>query len=301
MATSKKPAATQTEETVSENKGVAVKAENTALALPEELSFLSPEDFAGAGFEGVDSESFALPFLQILQKMSPAVDPDSPAFIDGARAGMLLNTVTQRLYDGKEGVLLIPCAYKRSYIQWGARKAGGGFKAEHTVEEFEALVKAGTAIAVEHKHFAPLDDGSINPEKSDYFADTRTHYFLLVDEETGATSRLVLSLASTQIKASKRLMTMLHEKKIKAGERMITPPSFLNVVRATTVGMQKDGDTWSGIQFELVGLADKFQFSEAKEFYKQFVDGDVAVDHSKAGGAAPDDGGVGEAQEADKF
>lgn len=303
-----KKTATETQETEVKGTAVAVKETNTAVAvaaLPEGLDFLSAEDLAmgAAGFEGVDQESFALPFVQILQKMSPAVDPDSPGYVEGAKAGMFINTVTGKLFDGKKGILVIPCGYKRVFIQWGARKAGGGFKGEHTVEAFQALVDSGVAVAVEHKHFAPLEDGKIDPDKSDYFADTRVHYVIVIDEETGEWGRAVMSLASTQIKASKRLMTMLNEKKIKVGERMITPPTFLNLVRATTIGMQKDGDTWSGVQFELVGLADKFQFADAKEFYAQFTKGEVEVDHNKAGGAAQAEGGdeIGGATEAEGF
>jgi len=267
---------------------VAVKTEGALAALPEELNFLSAEDLAmgAAGFEGVDKDSFAIPFIQILQKMSPVVDEDSSAYIEGAKAGMFMNTVSQKLFDGKKGIKIIPCAFKRSFIQWGARNASGGFKGEMTPEEFEAIRSdKSRVIEVDGKFYAPLEDGSVDPKKSDYYADTRSHYVILLDEETGEYSRCILSLSSSQIKSSKKLMTQLQGKKINAGGKMVTPPTFLNFARATTIGLSNDNGSWSGIVFDLEGLVtDKHLFEEAKAFYAQVRGGEVAADYSKAGG-----------------
>src|SRR5579864_7705555 len=117
---------------------------NTAVA----ADFMDAEDFAGvgAGFEGADKDSFAIPFIQILQKMSPMVDEDDPKHLDGAKAGMLYNTVTQKLTDGKTGLLIIPCYYKRTYIRWGGREGEGGFKGEITPKEFDKLVASGVVV-----------------------------------------------------------------------------------------------------------------------------------------------------------
>ena len=64
---------------------------------------------SGAGFEGADSQSFAIPYLIILQSNSPQVDEDDGKYIKGAKVGMFLNTVTGEIFDGKEGVNLVPC------------------------------------------------------------------------------------------------------------------------------------------------------------------------------------------------
>ena len=55
---------------------------NTALALSASMF----ADDAGAGMEGATAESFAIPFLSVLQKGSPQVDEASGAALEGATA-----------------------------------------------------------------------------------------------------------------------------------------------------------------------------------------------------------------------
>jgi len=258
------------------------KVENTALAnVPE---FMDASDFGG-GFEGADAESFAIPFLQILQKMSPMVDEDDGAYVEGAKAGMLINTVTKKLYDGKAGLIVIPCAYKRTFILWGGREGDGGFQGEFTVEQFEALKSdPAQVMTIEGRSYKPEQDGSVNEKKSSYYADTRSHFLITIDPDTNETGRVILSLAATQTKASKMLMTALQQKKIEVQGVKRTPPTFANLVKLTTVGMSNDKGSWSGAQFALDGLVtDAELYKEAKSFHNDIVAGNVQVDHNKSG------------------
>lgn len=268
------------------------EVKNTAVATTAGAGLIAPDfmdlaDFGG-GFEGTDSESFAIPFLQILQKMSPLVDEDNARYVSGAKAGMIFNTVTQELFDGKKGVLLIPCAYKRSFILWGGREGDGGFKGEFTVEEFEALKADPTKVSiVEGRAYVPDSDGMVNEKKSDYYADTRSHFVLVLNEETGEFAQALLSLSSSQIKASKMLMTALNQKKLKTPKGLMTPPTFANIVRLTTQGMSNDKGSWSGAKFELESMVtDQNLFENAKAFYKDIVAGQINVDYNKADAAS---------------
>lgn len=245
--------------------------------------FISDEDF-GSGFEGADKDSFAIPFLQVLQKMSPMVDEDDPKHVEGAKAGMLYNTVTQKLYDGKAGITIIPCAYRRSFIQWGGREsAESGFKGEFTPEQIVEMQGRGEIVTVEGKLLKPLADGSTHDKKSDYFADTRSHFVIIVDEETGETGQAILALASSQVKASKMLLTALQQKKVDTPRGKMTPPTYANLVKLTTFGQSNEKGAWSAVRFDLDGLVtDAAIFNEAKAFYKAIVAGEVKVDHSKA-------------------
>jgi hypothetical protein len=72
---------------------VAVKG-NTAVVLA--MNF---EGDAQSGFEQMDQDDFALPFLRILTNMSPEIGE-----VDGASPGMIYNSVTGELFDGKKGV-----------------------------------------------------------------------------------------------------------------------------------------------------------------------------------------------------
>jgi len=292
--------AAKTAETVEEGKGV-VTQEQKDLALAADLGFMDASDFDGAGMEGADQDSFAIPFIQILQKMSPKVDEDSAEYIPGAKAGMLYNTVTGELFDGKKGLYIIPCYYKRSFICWGGREGDGGYKGEFTVDQVEALKLDPTKlVTVEGRMYVPNEDGSVNEKKNDYFADTRSHYVLTVNPETGEFGTAILGLASTQIKSSKKLMTALSQKKVKFGDTMKTPPTFANMVKVTTTGMSNDKGSWSAINFELDGMVlNRAHFDAAKEFYKIVHSGEAKADFSKAD--TPAAGDVGEPQEAGSF
>ena len=56
------------------------------------------------GFENMTQEDMALPFVRILGQLSPQVTDGDAKFIDGAKPGMIYNTVTSELFDGKKGI-----------------------------------------------------------------------------------------------------------------------------------------------------------------------------------------------------
>jgi hypothetical protein len=268
---------------------VALETKNPLALMP---SFMDASDLE-AGFEGADSDSYAIPFIQVLQKMSPLVDEDKPQYIPGAKSGMFYNTVTKKLYDGKSGLKFIPCAFKRSFILWGPRDAGGGFKGEFTPEQIDAMLHDAIGkpqvVSVEGRLFKPLPDGTVDEKRCDYYADTRSHYILMQDEATGETGQAILSLTGTLTKSSKMLLTALQQKKIEGPRGKATPPTFANVVKLTTVGMSNEKGSWSGVSFELDGLvSDPMLYAEAKAFYKAITSGEVKADYSKSESAQPD-------------
>ena len=61
--------------------------------------------------------------------LSPEVQKGDAKFIKGASAGDLFNTVTQQVWDGEDGVVVIPW-YTVKYLEFGLREAGGGFFGE---------------------------------------------------------------------------------------------------------------------------------------------------------------------------
>lgn len=308
MANTKKEVATnEATDTTKSGKELAVnETQGGALVAGDEF-FDGAGDF-GHGFEGSDIDSFSIPFIQILQKMSPVVDPDTPQYIDGARAGMFMNTVSKALHDGKQGITVIPCAFRRSFIEWGGREsAAPGFKGEHTPDEISSRVDSGELKVLNGRVFKPEADGTIDPKKSTLFADTRAHYIIAVTKN-GEWARAILPLSSTQTKASKNLMTMLREKKIDVpGRGKQTPPTYANRVLMTTVGLSNEKGTWSGVQFKLDGLIDlskdRALFDEARNFCKEVTGGTVKADFSRS----VDDGenvhgeGSGSGTSADQF
>jgi hypothetical protein len=231
------------------------------------VTMVEPEDYAadaGAGLEGATSDSYAIPFLTVLQKGSPQVDEASGVALPGAKAGMLFESVTGRMHEGQKGVLIVPCAYRRVYLRWGARGTeGGGFKGELTADEVAIMRDKGEIKELDNKLYVPMPDGSVNEKKSDRITDTRNHYCLVVAED-GTWSTALLSLTSTQIRKSKLLASMIASRKVRTASGTIQPASWASCIRVTTVPESNDKGNWYGVRFEFEGEL----LSPSSELYK---------------------------------
>lgn len=254
-----------------QNTAVAVKDEKTTtLSTNVVLDFAAD---AGMGMEGVDKDSFAIPFIALLQGLSPQLET-----VDGARPGLFINTITDELF--KE-VLVVPCAYQRRYLRWAPRSEGGGYKGEYNPIDIET----GKILGVEKGA-----DGRMRLE-GDELKDTRNH-FVLMQSETGAWQPALLSLSSTQIKKSKRWMSRIQGIELRTPEgKPFNPPSFSHVYKLKAVKEENSKGSWWGLDIELVEpVQDAEIYARAKEFNKQVAAGEVKVqepvnDHAtEAGG-----------------
>lgn len=264
-------------------------AANTAVAAMDTSMFA--ED-AGAGMEGATAESFAIPFLSVLQKGSPQVDEASGVAIEGAKAGMLFENVTGKMFDGKVGVTIIPCAYRRVFLRWAPKGSdGAGFKGELAPEKVAEMRARGEISELDGKLYIPMPDGTVSDKKCDRISDTRNHYVLLVDDATGAWKEALMSLTSTQIKKSKMLMSALASVKVQGPNGLFTPPTFANTVRVTTTPESNDKGTWFGVKFELSGQVTRPElYAAAKAFHAAVAKGAVVAKYDQADEHAEDKG-----------
>jgi len=121
---------------------------------------------ADQGFEEADSDAYSIPFVRILQSGSPQCKKSDGAYIAGAEEGMLLNVATNSLMDS---IRVIPCHYRRTFVEWVPQDQGGGFVAEFTAD-------AGKELAL------TLDEDYRLPNGHE-LTDTRMHY--CIDADTG--------------------------------------------------------------------------------------------------------------------
>lgn len=250
----------------------AKKPTTTAIEAYDDL-----EAESGRGLEGTDKDSFAIPFLQILQKGSPQCDPDSGAYIKGAAAGQIYNTVTGELHSGKTGMTIIPCAYQRRWVRWGARNAGGGFKGELLPEQVAQMRVDGELKDFENKLFVADEKGAINPKRSDLVADTRNHFVLVVDKN-GAVAPALLALGSTQIKKSRSLNTALQSFMLDGkGGKKFNPPTYAVQVLLSTVPESNDKGSWHGAKFTIIGRAEPDQIAAGRNLHDQVTKGTIAT------------------------
>jgi len=244
-------------------------AQNTAVAQVVDLGY---EDESGQGFENADIDSFAIPFLSVLQDLSPQVKKTEPEYIKGAEAGMLFNSVTQQVYDGDTGITIVPCYYKRTFINWKLRSDGGGFLGEYPPTH--PVVSQTTRT----------DKGDILPNGT-MLVDTRVHYVLILGGEAGP-QMAVLSLSSTQVKKSRQWMSRMEGLKLRRADgSLFTPPMFAHSWKLTSVPERNDQGSWYGLRFDQPQLQlDAAIKKAASEFRTRLVAGEVKESYAVPAG-----------------
>ena len=237
---------------------------------------------AGGGFEDANKDAYAIPFIQILQKGSPAIDPDHPKHkeIPGAKIGALINAVTEEVVEGERGLLVLPCHYRQAFIEWAPRDSGGGFVAEHSVADGAALMKTTTR---DEKNRDVLPSGN-------YLVDTRNHYVLVLRED-GTAYPAVVSMASTQTKKSRKWMSTMQDAKVRRPDgTMFTPAMWARAYRVRTVGESNAKGTWRGWDISREGDCPSAElYAAARAFRDAVRAGAVKTAEPREPGADDDD------------
>lgn len=239
---------------------------------------------AGVGMEGADGDTFAIPFIRVVQALSPQVTAGKPSYNPDAVPGMLVNTVTNELIPGEDGIVFVPCAFKRRFIQWGPRGTDrAGFKGEWLPEDVAAKLQSGELTKSEED--GKIYIGEPNPKKSDRLEDTRTHYGLVLTDNGPV--QVILALKGSQVKKSKQLMGILSALRLNGK----TPPTFMSKIRVTVPQEQEsnaDG-SWFGVRVEHAGyLLDDGQdgaeiYDQARTFHNLVIEGKARVNYDGLG------------------
>jgi hypothetical protein len=233
--------------------------ESTALVLASAF-----EEDASDSFAGMNQDDFALPFLRLLTNTSPEVGA-----IDGALPGMIYNSVTGQLYDGKKGITVIPCAYVRQYIEWAPRGSGSGAPIHIYPSTSDILSKTHREPG-ENKDY--LDNGN-------YIENTANHYVMVVGAD-GSPSPALIVMKSTQLKKSRKWNSMMQSVKLTGRNGLFTPPMYSQMYRLTTQPESNDKGKWFGWEVERIGTVDdQGLYETAKAFSQSVSSGTVKVKH----------------------
>lgn len=235
---------------------------------------------AGAGMEGADKASFAIPFITVLQGLSPQCEPVKDGGVEGAKPGLFINTITNELY---EEVLVVPCAYNRRFLRWAPRSSGGGFKGEYNPVDVETGNLQGLTI-VNGSYLMDVPAGATNTHDAqgaplyDHLADTRNH-FVLVKTKAGNWVQALVSLTSSQIKKSKRWMSRIQGVEMRdANGKAFVPPSFSHIYKLTSVKEENAKGKWYGVEIDIVEpVSDPELYANAKKFNQAVNAGAVEV------------------------
>ena len=97
----------------------------TEVAVSDLSSLLEEE--AGAGLENFTTDDMQIPFIRILQALSPQLNKQDSMYMKGAEQGDIFNTVSQQVFRAEEGIIVVPCFFEKKFLEFALRSSGGGF------------------------------------------------------------------------------------------------------------------------------------------------------------------------------
>ncbi len=203
------------------------------------------------GQEGVSIDDVTIPRIGMLQDLSPQIKKTKPEYIEGAEAGNMFNNVTEEIY-GKD-IVIIPVMFRKEYIIWRDRDAGGGFRGA-----FTDMADAKFALGL-------LEDAGMCEIK-----DTGQHFVLVVKDD-GALEEAVISLSGGTMSASRQLNSLC---KIATGDR------FARAYKVSSLEVNgTKGDYWS-FKFHPMGYVNEDMYNAGEKMYEAVRAGQRDVDRS---------------------
>ena len=212
------------------------------------------EGDAHAGFENVKTSSLALPILKLMQNGSGEAQKRNQNYVEGAEPGMLLNTVTKKMYNGAEGIEVIPCHYRLEYQEWADFGTGSGRP--------ENIYDANSDILSKTKN----EMGKDRLENGNYILTVGQHYVLICDGIS--TENALISMSSSQGKISRGWNSMMLSITFEGKDGPYNPSSFSHSYKLSSVLNSGKGNQWYGYNVVQVGkVEDPALYERAKKFY----------------------------------
>jgi len=242
------------------SKAVAKRA-STAPVPADMMKSLAADSQDASGFEDMGADDLAIPFLMVLQALSPQVRGATK--IAGAKEGMLFNTVSGAVYDPP--VRFVPCYYQKCFVEWVPREKGGGFIAQHQDPKLLDTTKRND------KGQDVLPNGNI-------LVRTGYHYGLLVGGKGDVPQAMVIGMSSTQLKRSRRWNSQAMALKVKVGNKTVTPPLYSHSYSLGSVEESNDKGTWYSWDIgEPQLIEDAAVYQAAREFHQAVKSGGVRL------------------------
>lgn len=227
------------------------------------------EQDQGLGLENMEREDLALPFLKVLSRQDPILDD-----LETAKPGDIYNTVTGDVYKGKEGVIAVPCAYQRRFIEWAPRGSGSGAPLNiYTPDQERPRTERSKE---DNREYVVGGSGS-------YIEETHQHFVLILNED-GSISTALIAMKSTQLKKSRKWNSMVAGRTMVGANGPFTPPRFSHKYLLKTVSEENSKGSWHGWEVVLNGPVDNMVvYKQAKDFAESIMRGEVDVKHAQEG------------------
>ena len=151
---------------------------------------------------------------------------------------MIINTVTNDMYDGDKGIDVLPVFYKRQYIEWQDRGESKGAPVH--------IYNAGDDIPKTTRDKMNKD----RLGNGNYLENTANHYVVTLGDSP---STALISMKATQLKISKKWNSMMLGIKMQGKNGLFTPPTYSHIYKLRTVQQSNDKGTWFGWDVSQVG------------------------------------------------
>ena len=214
-------------------------------------SYMNQESTRGQ--EGVGVEDLTIPRLDVIQDLSPQHKANKPEYIEGAEVGMLFNSVTKHLYGSQ--VFFVPVFFRKEYVIWQSRAAGGGFNGAYATE-------AEAKQEMINQEWEDLLDTKGDPMYQ--ITDTAQQFGMIIHDD-GTTEDIVMSMAKSKMKTSRQLNTI---SKIAGGDR------FSRVYKIAAVEEQnkQNQDFWN-LSVSQLGFTPEEVYHKAENMYDSIATG----------------------------
>lgn len=247
---------------------------STEVAAPASTAVAVADDYAayaGSGFENQTSDDYAIPFLGILQALSPeiAANPE-------LRQGSIINTVTGEVFTGSVGVAFVPATTQHTFVEWVPREKGGGFVAVHDPAG-EVVLKAKEEAKAQNLPFGELHVGANDLIETFYV------YGVAVDADNNSIE-CTLAFSATKIKAYKGWMTKAKTIQIPLPDgRRIPAPLFAHRYRLKTISEKNNKGQFFNWVVEFDGAnATECRLKPSEELFQKAVGLKGLLDTGKA-------------------
>ena len=221
---------------------------------------------ADKGSQNMTQDDLALPFLKVLGQLSPEVNKRDGKYVEGAEPGMILNSVTNEVFDGTKGVQVLPVFYERKYVEWADRGDSKG--APVAIHDASSDIMSTTTRDKSYKDRLP---------NGNYLENTANHFVIVLGDSP---QTALISMKATQLKISRKWNSIMMGIKLQGKNGLFTPPTYSHIYNLKTVQMSNDKGTWFGWEVSKVGpVEDQGVYGIAKSFAEQVGKGDVEVKH----------------------
>ena len=230
--------------------------------LPVGLDIGSLQQDAGAGSQNISAEDTQTPIISILQANSPQCKKSDGKYIKGAEEGKLYNNVTQEIYDGDQGITIVPCFFEKVYIEWKPNR--GGLAGIHpATTPLKDQVKLIPSAENPDKLIPVLPNGNVLNETN--------QHFVLILKPDGGFEPAVLAMTSSALRSSRQLNTLIKRVMLTGPNGMFNPASYYNQFRLSTAPRQSGDYSWFGWQIEALGPVQSNHIYNAGKALEQAV------------------------------